>query len=75
MRTHRKHGQDVLRQIFFLYHAVGLKHRPSPHPYLHMPLLFFLHNVLLLNYVFPKAPDYLIDHPESTPLLLLLSAA
>jgi len=40
-----------------------------------MPLLFFLHNVLLLNYVFPKAPDYLIDHPESTPLLHLLSAA
>jgi len=40
-----------------------------------MPLLFFLHSALLLNNVFPKAPDYLIDHPEATSSLLFLLAA
>ena len=57
IRIHHKHVQDVLHQIFFLYHVVNLIYMLSQHPYHHMHLLFFLHSVLLLNNVFPKVPD------------------
>ena len=71
-------GYDEVAKICLTHsfnnHVVNLIYMLSQHPYHHMHLLFFLHSVLLLNNVFPKVPDYLINHHESTPLLLLLLA-